>query len=76
MISVVVLVAAMLQQPLQIPRSNVPIADTSIFRRLDLPAPTRIRSGTGTPGPDYWQQKVDYMLHVALDPATHQVGGD
>jgi hypothetical protein len=70
-----VLLAAMFQQPLPLPRSNVPVADTSIFRRLDLPAPNRIRTGTGAPGPDYWQQRVDYDISVALDTATHRVAG-
>ncbi|MBI1723577.1 MAG: M1 family metallopeptidase [Gemmatimonadetes bacterium] len=70
------MLATILQQPLPIPRSNAPIADTSIFRRLDLPAPNRVRTGTGAPGPDYWQQKVDYTIRVSLDPRTHRLTGD
>jgi hypothetical protein len=74
MLAVVVL-AAMFQQPLPLQRSSVPIADTSMFRRLDLPAPSRIRTGTGMPGADYWQQRVDYSIGVSLDVAAHRATG-
>jgi hypothetical protein len=70
-----VVFAAMFQQPLPLPRSNVPIADTSIFHRLELPAPNNIRTGTGAPGPGYWQQRVDYTINVSLDPSTHRALG-
>jgi len=76
MLSLVLLAAAALQQPLPVLRSSAPIQDTSIFRRLDLPAPNRIRTGTGAPGPDYWQQRADYTIRVALDPSHHRVTGD
>ncbi len=67
--------AAMFQQPLPLARSQQPIADTSMFRRLELPAPNRMRTGTGAPGPEYWQQRVDYDIAVTLDPASHRVTG-
>src|SRR5690242_1260227 len=67
--------AAMFQQPLPPVAVQRPIADTSIFRRLDLPAPNRIRTGTGAPGPDYWQQRADYSIAVTLDPQAHRVSG-
>ena len=41
--------------------------DTSAFRRLELPAPNTIRTGSGAPGPDYWQQRVDYVIRATLD---------
>ncbi len=50
-------------------------ADVTIFSPLDLPAPNRLRAGSGAPGPDYWQQQVDYRLDVSLDPATRTVRG-
>lgn len=75
MFRVAFLAAAMLQQPIPVQRSSVPISDTSIFRRVDLPAPNRIRTGAGVPGPDYWQQRVDYAIRIALDPSTHRVSG-
>jgi hypothetical protein len=71
----VVLVAAMFQQPLPLPRSQSPIADTSMFKRLELPTPTSIREGSGRPGPAYWQQRVDYQVAATLDVSTHRVTG-
>jgi hypothetical protein len=72
---IVLAIAAMFQQPLAPQRNERPIQDTSIFRRLELPAPNRIRTGTGTPGPDYWQQRADYTVSVTLDPAQHRLTG-
>jgi Peptidase family M1 domain len=43
------------------------VQDTSLFRPLDLPAASRYRSGSGRPGPDYWQQRADYRLQATLD---------
>lgn len=39
------------------------------FRQLDedLPTPTETRLASGAPGPDYWQQEVDYDIKVSLD---------
>ncbi len=71
----VFLVAALVQQPLPLQRVQTPIADTSIFRRLDMPAPNRVRTGTGAPGPEYWQQRVDYNIAVTLDVPSHRVSG-
>jgi len=47
----------------------------SPFRPLDLPAPNRIRTGSGRPGPDYWQQKVDYAISASIDVGTHVLAG-
>lgn len=33
------------------------------------------RTETGEPGPNYWQQWVDYDLRVALDPADKRIAG-
>lgn len=41
-----------------------------IFEPLDLPAPSTVRTGSGAPGPDYWQQKVDYEIEAELDAAA------
>ncbi|MFI5207119.1 MAG: M1 family metallopeptidase [Gemmatimonadales bacterium] len=70
-----VLLASMLQQPLPLVRSNTPAADTGIFHRLELPAPNAIRTGSGAPGPLYWQQRVDYTITVSLDTAAHRATG-
>lgn len=47
------------------------------FRRLDdlLPTPSRTRGASGAPGPDYWQQRVDYSIRVRLDEATGLIEG-
>ena len=31
------------------------------------------RGAEGKPGPDYWQNRVDYAIHATLDPATHGI---
>lgn len=49
--------------------------DASPFRPLDLPTPTAIRTGAGTPGPGYWQQKVDYRIEARLRTDTHLLSG-
>ena len=66
------LALAALQQPTSLP---VAWADTSPFRRLELPTPTLLREGSGRPGPRYWQQRADYTISVALDTATHTIAG-
>ncbi len=45
------------------------------FAPLALPAPNPYRSGSGTPGEAYWQQRADYRIQVTLDPATHRLTG-
>ncbi len=47
----------------------------SPFAQLDLPAANTLRTGAGRPGPDYWQQQVDYTIRATLDPATHRLEG-
>jgi hypothetical protein len=48
----------------------------SIFRLLDeWPDPNDYRNAAGQPGPRYWQQKVDYVIEVALDTTSHSVTG-
>ena len=51
------------------------VADTSPFRSLALPAPGPVRGASGAPGPDYWQQRADYVLRATLDTATHVLSG-
>ena len=48
----------------------------SIFRLMDeWPTPNSYRTGAGSPGPDYWQQQVDYVIETQLDTVTHVVNG-
>src|SRR5881628_685128 len=51
------------------------VADTSPFRALPLPAPNRVRGASGAPGPDYWQQRVDYLIRATLDTASSVLRG-
>ena len=69
----VVASAASAQQPLDPLRGA---ADTSAFRRLELPAANTIRTGSGAPGPDYWQQRVDYVIRASLDTAARTLRGE
>jgi len=46
---------------------------TTIFAPLDLPDPDRVRTGSGAPGADYWQQQVDYVIDATLDADTHEI---
>jgi hypothetical protein len=51
------------------------VADSSHFRALNLPAPNEYRTGSGRPGPKYWQQRVDYRIAATLDPAKNELRG-
>ena len=51
------------------------VADSSPFRGLDLPAPNEYRTGSGRPGPRYWQQRADYRITATLDPARNELRG-
>jgi len=52
-----------------------PVADTSPFRTLPLPAASRVRSASGAPGPDYWQQEASYTIQATLDTTTQTLRG-
>ena len=47
------------------------------FRQLEeiLPTPNGYRSAAGEPGPDYWQQKIDYNIDVTLNDADQTIHG-
>ncbi len=51
------------------------VADTSPFRALPLPAPSRARAASGMPGPLYWQQRADYVIRATLDTGTQMLSG-
>jgi hypothetical protein len=52
------------------------VADTSIFAPLNLPTGNMFRSGSGMPGPKYWQQRTEYDLHGTLDTAAKSLKGE
>ncbi|MEM8986443.1 MAG: M1 family metallopeptidase [Pseudomonadota bacterium] len=45
------------------------------FRQLgpDLPTPNVYRTASGAPGPEYWQQRADYKIQVALDEEAKRI---
>lgn len=47
------------------------------FEQMDnmLPTPNQYRTGSGEPGPDYWQQKADYKIKVELDDENQRITG-
>src|SRR5918999_155393 len=58
------------------PDSATHVRQESPFQRLDLPAANSIRTGSGAPGPDYWQQRVDYVIRASLDTVAQRVSGE
>ncbi|MCY1721804.1 M1 family metallopeptidase [Prolixibacteraceae bacterium Z1-6] len=49
----------------------------NMFRQLieELPTPNGFRTATGHPGPDYFQQQVDYNMDIRLDEGSKSVSG-
>jgi hypothetical protein len=47
------------------------------FEQLDilLPTPNSYRGADGAPGPDYWQQQVDYDIDCMLDTENQRLNG-
>jgi hypothetical protein len=54
---------------------KLPPTNQENFRPLALPPANGMRRPSGGPGPEYWQQRADYDIDVALDGATHTVSG-
>ena len=50
---------------------------TLTFAPLDVPpSPNRYRSGNGAPGPDYWQNRADYLITARLEPKDKTLTGE
>ncbi|NOT75134.1 MAG: M1 family metallopeptidase [Cyclobacteriaceae bacterium] len=47
------------------------------FEQLDqqLPSPNEFRSGSGAPGPKYWQQQADYVINAELNDDNQSITG-
>ena len=60
------------QEELRIANAPEPV---DMFEPYELPTPNTIRTGSGRPGPDYWQQRADYDLTASLDDDTHTITG-
>jgi hypothetical protein len=56
--------------------SAAQVQDSSPFRSLDLPAANDMRTGSGRPGPRYWQQRADYRIAAVLDVETNELRGE
>jgi hypothetical protein len=56
---------------LTLAQSPAPYDPLQTFAPLTLPSPVNAyRSSDGSPGPSYWQNRADYNLRAAIDPAT------
>ena len=62
-------------RPLTLPTLRPPVADTGIFSPLRLPPGNEIRRPNGSPGPKYWQQRVDYQIRASLDTSAKRLTG-
>jgi hypothetical protein len=47
------------------------------FEQLDqlLPTPNEYRSGSGAPGPKYWQNRADYIIDAEIDEPSNKLKG-
>lgn len=47
------------------------------FEQLDqlLPTPNAYRTGSGAPGPKYWQQRADYIINAELNDDNQSITG-
>jgi hypothetical protein len=62
-------------RPLSLPTLRPPVADTGIFSPIPWPPGNEIRRANGSPGPRYWQQRVDYRIRATLDTSTKRITG-
>jgi hypothetical protein len=60
----------------QSPAQPSPSAEPSPFEPLELPTPTAVRTGSGAPGPGYWQQRADYLIKASLDTTGKSLSGE
>ncbi|MBW3595788.1 MAG: aminopeptidase [Planctomycetes bacterium] len=72
--SLVLLTLAALVSPAFAQRRSI---DDDRFRQLEevLPTPNVYRTGSGAPGPAYWQQRADYVIDVELDDERQRIIG-
>lgn len=73
------------RQPAEAVRRAQPEVDTTglrrpgprgfetIFSPLNLPTPNERRLASGAPGPEYWQQRVDYAIDATLDDVERTI---
>lgn len=75
LVSMVVAAPMALAQPPDVDGGDFdPLA---LFAPLQLPRPANAyRSGSGQPGPLYWQNRADYDIQAVLDPAKRTLQGE
>jgi hypothetical protein len=77
----VVLAPVRMESPSDSSQASRPVFDTqrddpfATTNRIDWPGPNRYRSANGAPGPEYWQQRADYVIVAALDTGTAELTG-
>ncbi|MEM8935721.1 MAG: M1 family metallopeptidase [Pseudomonadota bacterium] len=59
-------------------RDSGPGSGARAFEQLDkeLPTPNVYRNASGAPGPQYWQQRADYVINVTLDEVERRIVAD
>ncbi len=67
--------AAQVAAPARPRFDNTGVGDTSIFAPLDLPPGNEFRSGSGAPGPKYWQNRASYDIKASLDTTSKTLTG-
>ena len=74
-LALILILTCSTQLPGQITNSKYRQDDS--FRQLEevLPTPTETRLGSGAPGPEYWQQRANYVIDVDLNEDKHQITG-
>ncbi|MBL0170794.1 MAG: M1 family metallopeptidase [Gemmatimonadaceae bacterium] len=64
--------------PFELPAQTVGgLGGAEKFKQMgtDLPTPNGVRTASGAPGRDYWQQKVDYEIDATLDDMRQRLTG-
>jgi Peptidase family M1 domain len=72
------LLLALLVAPILASAQSAPTYDPRItFAPLTFPEPVNAyRSGSGAPGPQYWQNAADYVMHASIDTSTKTLTND
>jgi len=75
--SILLLAAFVLAAAASAQAQTAPYDPLKTFAPLTLPAPaSTIRSGSGAPGPAYWQNRVDFNIAAKIDTAAHVLSGE
>jgi hypothetical protein len=75
--SILLLAAFVLAAAASAQAQTAPYDPLKTFAPLTLPAPaSTIRSGSGAPGPAYWQNRVDFNIAARIDTAAHVLSGE